>query len=249
MAGVVASPPVELVFRVVGTDDVEAFRASGYTQVDELGALLGEFGHSLEDFESIYDFGCGCGRLTVPLLDRAPHARLAASDIDEEAIAWMQEHVPGVDVRLNSWLPPLTFDPGSFDLVIALSVFTHLPEDYQDAWLAELERVTRPGGIVVATVHGEAHWRQTWDVNYATAPRRLRLRSRFLALSRRLRGFVHWRGDGWERIFPDFYHTSWHRPAYVRRHWSRWFEVLGIREGTNPAEHDLVVLRRRAAQL
>lgn len=243
MSGVEA-PPVELIFRVVGTDDVEAFIRSGYEHVDQLAGLLRRAGHDLAQFHDIYDFGCGCGRLTRALSERAPQARLTATDIDEEAIAWLAEHMPDADVRVNPWLPPLPFADGAFDLVIVISVFTHLPEDYQDAWLAELRRVTKPGGVVIATVHGEAHWRQTWDVNYAEAPRRLRLESRLLALRRRLRGFVHWRGDGWERIFPDFYHTSWHRPAYLRRHWSRWFEVLRIEEGTSPGDHDFVVLKR-----
>ena len=107
-------------------------------------------------------------------------------------------------MRVNPWLPPLPFADGAFDLVIVISVFTHLPRDSQDAWLAELERVTGPGTVVIATVHGDSHWRQTWDVGFATAPRRVRLRSKLLALERRLRGFTHWRGDGWERIFRDY---------------------------------------------
>ncbi len=99
---------------------------------------------------------------------------------------------------------------------------------------------------MIATVHGEAHWRQVWDVNLTAAPRRVRLRSKLLGLQRRLRGFAHWRGDGWEeQRFPDYYHTSWHRPSYVRRHWSRWFEVLRIEEATVRGTHDFVVLRRR----
>jgi SAM-dependent methyltransferase len=129
--------------------------------------------------------------------------------------------------------------------VIVISVFTHLPRDYQDAWLAELRRVTRPGGVVIATVHGESHWRQTWDVGFAAAPRRVRLRSKLLALERRLRGFTHWRGDGWERIFPDYYHTSWHRPGYVKRHWSKWFDVVRLEEATDKGGHDFVVLAHR----
>jgi SAM-dependent methyltransferase len=153
--------------------------------------------------------------------------------------------MPDVDVRVNPWLPPLQFADGAFDLVIVISVFTHLPRDYQDAWLAELQRVTRPGGVMLATAHGDAHWRQTWDVGFAAAPRRVRLRSKLLALERRLCGFTHWRGDGWERFFPDYYHTSWHRPGYVRRHWSRWFDVVRIEEATEPGGHDFVVLAHR----
>jgi SAM-dependent methyltransferase len=241
----VNTPPAELVERVVGTDDVEAYERSGYELVDQLRELLARSGDELERFRDVYDFGSGPGRLARALHERLPEARVTATDIDEEAIAWLAENAPGIDVRVTSWLPPLPFEDGAFDLVIVISVFTHLPADYQDAWLAELRRVTRPGAVVVATVHGEAHWRHNWEVGFRAAPRRLRLYSKLLGLQRRLRGFVHWRGDGWERIFPDYYHTSWHTPAYVRRHWSRWFEVIRHEEATVPGTHDFVVLEHR----
>jgi SAM-dependent methyltransferase len=241
----VEAPPVDLIVRVVGTEDVDAFLRSGHEHVDLLAGLLERSGYDLAQFQDIFDFGCGCGRLERALRDRAPQASLTASDVDEEAIGWLAEHMPDVDVRVNPWLPPLPFADGAFDLVIVISVFTHLPRDYQDAWLAELRRVTRPGGVVIATVHGESHWRQTWDVGFAAAPRRVRLRSKALALERRVRGFTHWRGDGWERIFPDYYHTSWHRPGYVRRQWSRWFDVIRLEEATEPGGHDFVVLAHR----
>ena len=166
------TPPVKLVERVVGTADVEAYERSGYELVDQLRELLSRSGYELDQFRDIYDFGSGPGRLTRALRERLPEARLTATDIDEEAIAWLAEHAPGIDVRLTSWLPPLPFEDGAFDLVIVISVFTHLPGDYQDAWLAELHRVTRPGAVMIATVHGEAHWRQTWEVGFAAAPPR-----------------------------------------------------------------------------
>jgi SAM-dependent methyltransferase len=238
------SPPVELIFRVVGTDDADAFVQSGDMHVDVFGELLRRHGRDWGDFHDIYDFGCGCGRLTRALRERAPQARMTATDIDEPAVEWLREHMPEADVRKNEWLPPLPFEDGAFDLVIAFSVFTHLPEDFQDAWLAELHRVTRPGALLLLTVHGESHWRQTWEVNFAQAPRRLRLQSKLFAVKRRLKGFVHWRGDGWERLFPDYYHTTWHTPSYIRRHWSKWFEVLDVHENERPNEQDTVVLRR-----
>jgi len=242
----VSTPPVDLVQRVVGIDDVEAYERSGFELVDQLRDLLERSSYDLAHFRDIYDFGSGPGRLTRALGERLPGARLTATDIDEEAIAWLAGNAPpDVDVRVTPWLPPLPFEDAAFDLVIVISVFTHLPADYQDSWLKELHRVTRPGGVVIATVHGEAHWRRTWEVDFKNAPRRVRLRSKALALERWLRGFAHWRGDGWERIFPDYYHTSWHRPGYVRRHWSRWFEVVRHEEATVPGTHDWIVLSHR----
>jgi hypothetical protein len=43
-----------------------------------------------------------------------------------------------------------------FDLVYALSVFTHLPESPQLAWRDELLRVLKTGGYLLFSTHGEA---------------------------------------------------------------------------------------------
>lgn len=47
--------------------------------------------------------------------------------------------------------PPLPLEEGRFDFVISCSVFSHLDEDKARAWMAELHRVTAPGGVVAVT--------------------------------------------------------------------------------------------------
>ncbi|MBA2616482.1 MAG: class I SAM-dependent methyltransferase [Actinobacteria bacterium] len=234
-------PPAELIRRVTGSPEADAFVRGGPWHLDAFARALERVGKTYGDFASIYDFGCGCGRITLPLRERAPQARIAASDIDEEAVGWLAENAPDVDARPNGGLPPLPYEDDSFDLVLAWSVFTHLPEDYQDAWLQELRRVTAPGAVLLLSVHGETNWRWTWREPLASrrwSPTRARL-----ALLRRHRGFAHWRGDGWDALFPDYYHTTWHTHGYIRERWSRWFEVADIAPGEGP-EHDIVVMRR-----
>jgi SAM-dependent methyltransferase len=46
----------------------------------------------------------------------------------------------------------LPFEDGSFDLLIAYSVFTHLPEDVATHWMKELSRVAAPGAVLAYTV-------------------------------------------------------------------------------------------------
>jgi SAM-dependent methyltransferase len=162
-------------------------------------------------------------------------AELALCDIDDPAVTWVSQHLAAVDARVSAGLPPLPFDRDSFDLVLCFSVFTHLDEAYQNAWLAELHRVTKPGGVVIATVHGEcswhahAHWAQMSPLEHEF----------------RHYGFLYRKDDGWGDYFPDFYHTAFHQPFYVRARWSRWFDVVGIVPGRLGGEHDFVILCRR----
>ena len=230
-------PPAELRNRVTGTEDPVWFDECGEMTVASFEAALTSIGRCLDDFQSIYDFGAGCGRLTRWLLKRAPHARVAASDIDAPAIAWMQRNLPQVDARVNEGLPPLTFDDQVFDLVTGFSVFTHLDEDYQDYWLTELHRVTIPGAILLLTVHGEWNWQD----HVEKLPDLIHSRDQ---LDRT--GLLFYTKEGWETLaFPDFYHTTFHTHEYIYRHWSRWFDVLRVlASGAQPTQ-DLVVCRHR----
>ena len=240
------APPAALLRRVTSKEDPDHFHLSGKLTVVELdGALRATLGVGLETFGRILDWGCGCGRLLRWLRRGWPAASLSGSDIDGEAVAWVAEHVPEVDARAQEGLPPLPFADAAFDLVVGFSVLTHLPEDYQDAWLAELRRVARPGAALLLTVAGERAWRRNVQ---GFGP--LRADPAFGQLEAQLvsRGFAYWDKEGWEGVgFPPYYHTAFHRPHYVREHWRRWFEVVAVVEGGALDKQDIVVLRRPAA--
>src|SRR5262249_7002461 len=80
---------------------------------------------------------------------------IAGTDANAKAIDWDRKNLPGIDFRVNRLEPPLAFQDSSFDLVYALSVFTHIPLPWQRPWLDELRRVLRPGAYLLATVHGD----------------------------------------------------------------------------------------------
>ena len=48
-------------------------------------------------------------------------------------------------------LPPTSFAAGSFDLITAYSVFSHLAEHASLAWVQEFSRLLSPGGIMAVT--------------------------------------------------------------------------------------------------
>jgi ubiquinone/menaquinone biosynthesis C-methylase UbiE len=98
------------------------------------------------------DFGCGSGRLLRQLVEEAGEAELFGSDISEEMVSWVQRHLcpPIAGAQVNGERPPLDFPDDHFDLVTALSVFTHIANGWSD-WLLEMHRILKPGGTLIAT--------------------------------------------------------------------------------------------------
>jgi len=81
--------------------------------------------------------------------------RFFGTDYNPAGIAWAKENLKDVAFATNRLEPPLPYGDSAFDLVYAISVFTHLPEALQRAWIEELHRVLEPGGILLLTLSGE----------------------------------------------------------------------------------------------
>jgi SAM-dependent methyltransferase len=149
-------PPSRLIVRVAGTADVGWFLEGGRLAAASVADALGRRGAQVDELGSILDFGCGCGRVVRRWAGLAATA-VAGSDMNEGAIEWCRRNLPFARFEVNKLEPPLAFDPESFDLVYALSVFTHLPEELERRWIDELTRVLRPGGFLLLSTHGEAY--------------------------------------------------------------------------------------------
>ena len=139
-------PPAYLRYRVSGTPSLEVFLRVGKRSYQDLTASLEVAGRSLSSLGSVLDFGCGCGRTISWLGLDHPEKDLHGTDIDDEAVDWCRANLPLPQFRTNGQEPPLEYSAETFDLVYAISVFTHLPERYQLLWLEEFRRILRPGG-------------------------------------------------------------------------------------------------------
>jgi SAM-dependent methyltransferase len=146
-------PPRELRL-LVAEPEVELFLWTGILDLDLVLTQWEKHGGAIGTKPAILDFGCGCGRLMRFLVPCAGQADLHAADVNKNLVAWCQANLKGVSARVTGVAPPLPHAAGQFDLVYSLSVLTHLPEDAIGLWLGELARVIRPGGILVATIHG-----------------------------------------------------------------------------------------------
>ncbi|MDQ6797964.1 MAG: class I SAM-dependent methyltransferase [Actinomycetota bacterium] len=233
-------PGDELVSRVTGATDRDWFYESGRQSVREIAAVLSLAGRSLESFSSILDFGSGCGRILLWLEDVAKGAAVHGVDIDRQAVAWADQHLPFATVSANQPAPPLAHPDGYFDLVYSHSVFTHIDERLQDQWLRELRRVTRPGGLLVLSIHGEHAFAEFEAGALDAGGDPSSLRERLVR-----DGIVFHRDDIWvDGPFPDFYHTTFHAPWYVFGHWGRYFTVRALVSRGSLGYQDFVLLER-----
>src|SRR6185312_5381494 len=186
-------------------------------------------------------FGCGCGRIMRWMEPLAGRCELSGTDIDERAISWATENLPFARWGVNDGLPPTSYGDGEFDLILNHSVFTHLDERYQDAWLGELQRIAAPDGLLVLSVHGQ----HAFDVSEAMLERDSRYRKEWRETLER-DGILFVAEDSYVgSAFPDFYHTTFHAPWYLFEHWTRWFDVLAYPPRSSLGFQDQLVLRRR----
>ncbi|MES9862326.1 MAG: class I SAM-dependent methyltransferase, partial [Candidatus Thiodiazotropha sp. 4PDIVS1] len=204
-----SSPPEHLRKRVHGDESLSNFENAGRLISYNIHSSIHSINESYEN-KRILDFGCGCGRLIKYLSRFSDNNNFYGTDIDDEAITWCQNELSNMGKFLtNKVMPPLPFDDNFFDVIYSISVFTHLPEEMQFAWLEELGRITKRGGYLLLTTHGEELLNK--------APKRYQKQLKNA-------GFLYSKGDGTDGL-PDFYQTSFHTDAYIQEHWSNYFQI------------------------
>ncbi len=206
-----ALPPPLLRYKVAESVAVAAFVEVGRETVRNLEEVLARAGRPLGSFQRILDFGCGCGRTLIWLSRIFPDRPLYGTDADHRAVAWCERNLNHCSFTTNSWAPPLPYRSGSFDLVYALSVFTHLDQASQSLWLVELNRILKPGGVLLVTVHGD----RVWEKLEPRTIQEIRRQGHLETDASRLRG-----------IYPDWYRTSFHTRDYVLRKFAQYFDVV-----------------------
>ena len=199
-------PPDSLIFSATATRDVAWFLKTGEEFAAALTNVLVEAGRPIESFSRVLDFGCGSGRVVRHWATLKSPA-VFGCDYNPRSVAWNKENLTFARFSQNSLQPPLPYDAGIFDLCYSVSVFTHLPESLQRAWIEELYRVVAPGGMLVLTLSGRGDFGRLTDVE----------RSRF---------------DDGELIVLDAELAGtnlcgvFHPMQYVRREWTDLFSLV-----------------------
>ena len=119
------------------------------------------------------DVGCGTGALSATILAAAGPSTVTGIDASEGYAAYAREQIRDSRAELRQGdAQALPFPDGSFDATVSGLVLNFLPEPSRG--LAEMARVTRPGGVAAVYVWDYAGqmqlMRHFWDAAAALDP-------------------------------------------------------------------------------
>ncbi len=101
----------------------------------------------------VLDVACGTGVLTKALAEAG--ARVIGIDASEGYLAGARRHRshPNIVAYEHGDIRRMRFDDGAFDAAVCTLVLDLLPPPEIEQLVAEMSRVTRPGGVVATAVH------------------------------------------------------------------------------------------------
>jgi SAM-dependent methyltransferase len=231
-------PPVELMRRVAPLDSDARDAADDY---DAAGLEVKQFIVSqlpeswTWEGKRVLDFGCGAGRVLRHFLPEAHHAEFWGSEIDEPSVRWIEQHLsPPLRVVHHGESPPLRAPAGHFDLIYAMSVFTHITDEWS-AWLLELHRLLAPEGLLLASFIGR-------DMIGPLTGERWSDDRIGLNVTRC--------GASWAEGGPNTFISPW----WLRAHWGRAFEIVrlepeGYASGDPRGLNGFALLRRKPVEI
>lgn len=194
----------------------------------------------------VLDMGAATGRVLRHLSVQGKIPELWAFDINHRHVRWINQYLdPAIRCFHNSALPHLPIADDRLDFACAFSVFTHI-DTFETAWIAELYRILRPGGLAYITFQTE----HTWQALAKAAPDDRRHNV--------LKQAAWFRPDMLQQPMPAerllFRHSEvgpyrgmgFHHSNYIHRTWSPWFEVLELIPLHHGTDQTVGVFRKRA---
>jgi SAM-dependent methyltransferase len=211
-------PPPLMRYRIGEDTNPFRFLSIGHHLSEDLQHCLDLLGAHLSEFPRVLDFGCGCGRTLLHLMNRFPTHQFIGTDVDSEAISWCSRYLGPASFCANRPEPPLPLKNGSVDLIYGISVFTHLNKNHQKAWIPELNRVLRPGGALIISVNGETAAAHAGITSYDL--RDLNKDGVVFLTCKKL-----------STIHPEWYQTSFNERAYTESAFSAYFTDIRYMAG------------------
>ena len=181
--------------------------------------------------KTLLDWGCGPARVLrhFPELLGGGGGAIHGTDYNPKTIAWCRENIEGATFSANQLTPPTAYTDAHFDLVYGISIFTHLSEANHQQWFDELMRISKKGGVLLLTTHGDVFREKLTDHE-----RRDFDQGKLVERGKVVEG---------HRVFAAF-----HPPAYIRQLFESQAEILEHIEGVRKSwglEQDVWIIKKR----
>jgi len=218
--------------RVHGHPGLIGFQIEGFSAYKKICWILeNEFNLELNKDLSLLDWGSGCGRMARYFVNS--EISLTCADIDQRNLEWCESNLGFKTILLSEETEGL-LGVNRFDVVIGISVLSHLDQAYQIKWLFELAKSLKPNGCAILSTHGVCS-----------------------ALRRLSNGeFSQFLGDGFWDAGPNqsladvdaqnnSYKDTYTSLNFIVSNWLQDFELVKVYEAVIGNHQDLVILKKR----
>lgn len=131
---------------------VRMYLEGGEWNSHEVEKVLGDVGVSLADAGSFLEFASGYGRLTRHFVHTISPSKITVSDIDPRAVDFVRETF-GVGGFYSASTAEEVAHDGRYDVIVVVSLFSHLPEASWRPWLERLHRMLNADGVLLFSTH------------------------------------------------------------------------------------------------
>jgi ubiquinone/menaquinone biosynthesis C-methylase UbiE len=111
----------------------------------------------------VLDIGCGHGHIHPYLVDSDVSLKLSALDVAASVVEEARAMNPTVDYTCYEG-ERLPYEDQSFDVAYTIAVMHHVPPPQWPAFLDEMRRVVRPGGMIAIFEHNPINPLTQWIV-------------------------------------------------------------------------------------
>jgi SAM-dependent methyltransferase len=128
----------------------------GHNSANILADLIyGHLNYSLINEFSLLEFASGYGCVSRHLPKHLPNALITSCDIHPDAVSFISStfHIHSI---LSNTIPEDLSLTEKYDIVFALSFFSHMPRSTWGRWIKALYAVLKPNGFLIFTTLGKA---------------------------------------------------------------------------------------------
>lgn len=128
--------------------------------------------YRMEGGRRILDFGCSNGRI-IRNLAAFYNIEAFGCDPRSQSIEFAKQNFDQVEWFVSNEEPPIINEKSkfnSFDMVFAISVWSHFSSDRAKEWFDEMARIIVPGGSLIFSTHGTRSIYHISDIKNAMQP-------------------------------------------------------------------------------